>query len=36
MAVAAESAEDRRAAGEVGGEWYSVFQNNIVVIVRKV
>ena len=26
MAVAAESAENRRAAGEVGAECYSVFQ----------
>ena len=30
MAVAAEGAEDRRAAGEVGAECYSVFQKTVV------
>ena len=36
MAVAAESTENRRAVGEIVGECYSVFQNNIVTVARKV
>ncbi len=36
MAHAAEGAEDRRAAGEVGAECYSVFQNNIAIVAGKV
>ncbi len=36
MAVAAEGAEYDRAAGEVGAECYSVFQNNIAIVAGRV
>ena len=36
MAHAAESAEDRRAVGKIGGLLNSVFQNNIAIVAGKV